>query len=309
MRLLSLRSVLAATGLDAPTNGVIDTGCRLAAAAGAALHVVHVLPTDADDASRADALARTKQKVASAVVPTADARAHVLTGSPDEAILELADRVSADVIVLGRPKHGSWQQNNASTVGTAYAVAARAFAPCLVVVHPLRLPLERILVPVDLSDTARGALLTGLSWASALRPRGSDQHMTLVALHACPSALGQKETAANDDALAKELDAIRSYAGEWAGVSVRSSVSAGENVPDTIVRQANTERPDLVVLGTRGLGLDPVERLGSVSLAVLDRLEGPALLVPPAVWRAFAEERRPRAANDPPRLDQAGHSS
>ena len=132
--------------------------------------------------------------------------------------------------------------------------------------------------------------------------------MTLVALHASPSTLGQQETRPNDEALAKELDTIRSHAGEWAGVTVHSSVTAGENVPDTIVNRANAERPDLVVLGTRGLGLDPVERLGSVSLAVLDKLEGPALLVPPAVWRAFAEERRPRVANDPPRLDQAGHN-
>jgi nucleotide-binding universal stress UspA family protein len=129
-----------------------------------------------------------------------------------------------------------------------------------------------------------------------------------MALHACPSTLGRRDTALNDEALSRELDAIRSHAGDWAGVSVQSSVTEGENVPDTIVSHAYTERPDLVVLGTRGLGLDPVERLGSVSLAVLETLEGPALLVPPAVWRAFAEERRPRDTNEAPRLDQAGHN-
>ena len=46
----------------------------------------------------------------------------------------------------------------------------RPFAS-LVLAEPLRLPLRRVLVPIDLSETARGALMVALTWASALRSR------------------------------------------------------------------------------------------------------------------------------------------
>jgi nucleotide-binding universal stress UspA family protein len=44
----------------------------------------------------------------------------------------------------------------------------------------------------------------------------------------------------------------------------------------------------LVVMGTRGLGLDPVGRLGSVTASAIQALAVPTLLVPPAVWKGFA---------------------
>src|SRR6059058_1195963 len=42
MRLLTIRTVVVATDLDPSSDGALDSASRLAAAAGAALHVVHV---------------------------------------------------------------------------------------------------------------------------------------------------------------------------------------------------------------------------------------------------------------------------
>jgi nucleotide-binding universal stress UspA family protein len=165
---------------------------------------------------------------------------------------------------------------------------ARAFAPCLVTARPLRLPLERVLAPIDLSETARGALLVALSWASALRaPAASGGRTTLAALHVDSSAKG----AAGADAGAsveRELGALGGGAGDWAGVDVRAIGARGTDVVETITHHAADQDADLVVAGTRGFGMDDVERLGSVSTRLAARLSVPVLLVPPRVWRAYA---------------------
>jgi nucleotide-binding universal stress UspA family protein len=86
----------------------------------------------------------------------------------------------------------------------------------------------------------------------------------------------------------QELELLGRGAGDWARVDVRAIGARGSDVAETIVRTAVDERADLVVLGTRGLGVDDEDRLGSVSARVTTRLSLPMLLVPPRVWRAYA---------------------
>ena len=88
----------------------------------------------------------------------------------------------------------------------------------MVVSTPIRLPLRRVLVPIDLSDTARGALLVGLSWASALRggPRENREHadVEITALYVrkdSPEAGGSSQP----QALERELDQMRKQSGTW----------------------------------------------------------------------------------------------
>jgi universal stress protein E len=295
MRLLTLRRVLVASGLDADSAGVTEAGVRLARAAGARLHVVHVLPAAAvalgAETSRAEALARARAALAGTGMKEHEAQIHLPTGRRSPAIRSVADEISADVIVVGPPKDRTWRQEDRATGNTAYAVASRAFAPCLVVDAPIRLPLERILVPVDLSDTARGALMTGLSWASGLRVRSAGAEGTsLTALHVQTARAATGGEQEDGEAIARELEIVREQAGDWAGVAVHGRTTRSDDVVSAIVRMASEVEPDLVVLGTRGVGLDQAERLGSVSVAVLERLHAPMLLVPPAVWRTHAGE-------------------
>jgi nucleotide-binding universal stress UspA family protein len=64
-------------------------------------------------------------------------------------------------------------------------------------------------------------------------------------------------------------------------------VVLGDPVP-VIASYATKHGIDLIVLGTRGLGLDAVGRLGSVSAGVANLVDTPILLVPPAVWQTYA---------------------
>jgi nucleotide-binding universal stress UspA family protein len=149
-------------------------------------------------------------------------------------------------------------------------------------------------VPVDLSDTARGALVIGLSWASALRGTnkfagaGSDAAVALRALFVERSVSTDADLASRARALDDELDRLRQDAGTWANVAIDRAVVSNSDVPLAIADYARNERTDLIVLGTRGLGLDAIGRLGSVSLGVARRVAIPVLLVPPAVWSTSA---------------------
>lgn len=278
MHLLTLQTVLVATDLDSTSAAAIETGRRLAEAAGAALHVVHV-SRDAPSSAVRDAVESFVR--ASGISPSAR-HLHLLDGDPAHSIRLLADRIRADVIVLGPHRERRETERGAPLGSTALAIVTDSFAPCLVASTPLRVPLERVLVAVDLSDTARGALVVGLAWASALRtpPTTSSDgaKATMLVLHV------GREAGDRAAALDRELERIRGDAGGWANVLIEAITASGDDPAPTIADSAASRGADLIVLGTRGLGLDRTGRLGSVSAAVVRQAGVPVLLVPPAVW-------------------------
>src|SRR5262249_51250434 len=79
-------------------------------------------------------------------------------------------------------------------------------------------------------------------------------------------------------------------AGDWAGVSARGIVRTATDVPRAISDCAIAQRTNLVVIGTRGLGLDGADRVGSVAAALLRDPHSATLVVPPGVWREHAKE-------------------
>jgi universal stress protein E len=289
MQLMLPKNIVVAIDLADPAHPAILTAARLATAAGAALHVTNVVTSpggDGDAAVQARVRAELAAILLRAGVRVNDATIHVLFGDPPFAIRALADRVRADVIVLG--PHRERASPSRSLGGTALAVVTNAWSPCLIVSAPLRLPLSRVLVPVDLSDTARGALLVGLSWASALRgasqQAGERGEATLTALHVQAAS----STTTPPPFVERELAFVREAGGTWAGVTVDGETVTDADVIRGIASFTARHRPDLVVLGTRGLGVGPVGRIGSVAASVATSLDVPTLLVPPAVWMEHA---------------------
>jgi nucleotide-binding universal stress UspA family protein len=274
MRLLTLKTVLGAVARDDVTRAVIQAGSALASTAGATLHVIHV----SSDPSV------TPETLAASILDGVDARVHVVAGDAADSIRSTADRLRADVIILG-PHRGGVRTSRGSTLGsTALGVVTNAAAPCLVVAKAVEFPVRRVLAPVDLSDTSRGALLVALSWASALRSSREGEPTILTALYVGLNAESVTAGADRLAALEREVAGLRDVGGSWAGVAVRCTGVAGQSIPETIARYATEHDVDLVVLGTRGLGLDPIGRLGSVAGETLRLLSLPVLLVPPAVW-------------------------
>ena len=298
MNLLKLKVVLVAVDTDEASLVTLRAAREFARAAGATLHIAHVTPVRASDhqtihPGRAEAAETARTLLERAGVADGEATFHLLTGEmPAHEIRSLGDRIRADVIVLGR--HRARPGSRGEIGSTALGVVTNSWAPCLILSRSMSLPLERVLVPVDLSDTSRGALLVALSWGSALRSQakdgGSKSHEATTTLTALVVARAQESAAREPGgvpALDDELRRLREVAGRWAGVAIHGAVIAGSDVPEAIAGYAREYRPDLVVVGTRGLGLDAVGRLGSVSLGISRGSDVPLLLVPPAVWKAY----------------------
>jgi len=284
MRLLTLKTVLVATDLDDVTSvPPLQSAHALAQAAGARLHVVHASTSpNVDHAVRAT--------MDRAGLKESDGTVHVVSKGTDDAatsIALLANEIRADVIVVGPHRQRRYATSNRALGNTALTLVTHVSMPCMVVAQPLRLPMRRVVVAVDLSDTARGALIVGLSWASALRihDRTANTSTTLIALYINEGGESAERTCTN--ALEEELNRLRRDAGAWAGITIESACVATQNVVGGIVEYSHEHRADLVILGTRGLGLNAEDRLGSVSAVAAQQLDTPALLVPPAVWRAY----------------------
>jgi nucleotide-binding universal stress UspA family protein len=212
---------------------------------------------------------------------------HIVSGDPAHSIRVLADKIRADVIVLGPHRPGIERGNRLGS--TALAIVTASWAPCLVVAGTMRLPIERVLVPLDVSDTARGALLVALSWASALRRKVDDAaagvHLTAVHVRQSP-AEGESPPMRQLDA---DLARARADAGTWAGVAIEGPELVPGDPATAVAAHATEHSVDLIVLGTRGLGLDSTGRLGSVSAEVARLVDVPILLVPPAVWQTHSK--------------------
>lgn len=274
MKPLALRSILVATDLEDDMVPALRSARQLAELAGADLHVVHAGRAPADHKHLDARIAALRSSAGF------DFEVSLLAAPPAAAITQEAARTSADVIVLGH------HRNRAGLPGsTADRVVRSASVACLVLPEPLTLPLASVLVPVDI-DYAAGPIGVALTWASALRRRPSLQleaNTRVDVLHV------HSDADANDELLqARLLDLVNDIklrVARLALVDIAHEVQRHDDVPAAIVHAAHERNSSLIVLGTRSQRIDSAA-LGSVSSAVIQRTDRPALLVPPEVWRS-----------------------
>lgn len=268
MRLLMLKRVLVASDLAGGSEPALRTAARLSSLSGAELHLLHVAP----EGTRPQSALRLREQFSRAAPEgPKPASVRVVPGVPANEIVTHAVGMGADAVVLGPHRRGGEAVGELGS--TAASVVRAATCPCLVAATELRLPLERVLVPVDVSEVTRGALAVALSWASALRPRQA--HAELTALHVAPE--DGAEAAPRE--LHSVVEAARERYGGAAKVEVREQITPGDDAADVILRNAGAGA-DLLVLGTRGF--DNVEGgLGSVTTIVARATPCPLLLVPP----------------------------
>jgi universal stress protein E len=270
MRLLTLKSVLVATDLDESSPSALRTAARLATLAEATLHLVHVADEPVPGAESR------LRELFNGIAPDAPGieSAQVVGGMPAEAILAQAARVDADVVILGPHRRGTGQTGALGS--TAASVVRTAPCPCLVTATELRLPLERIIAAIDLSEATSGVLSVALSWASALRPR--DGKARLTALHVTSNP-GEDTV----QRVRKEVQRARARARGASFVEIDERLGPGSEPAEEILRGAASDSADLLVVGTRGAD-QASSGPGSVSAAVARAAPCPLLLVPPATW-------------------------
>lgn len=276
MRLLTLRRILVASDLEESSLPALHTAAELASLAGAELHLLHVAEKEP---AAAEVLLREQARQACGASQLSSVR--VATGSAATGVVEHAHGIGADVIVVG--PHRRRGEERGGLGSTATRIVQNASSPCLIATEVLRLPLERVMVPTDLSEAARGALAVAVSWGLALRPPRSEAE--LIALHVLPRD-PDPEVAAE---VRREVEQVRARAGRAAAVRVREMVVTAEDPAREIVQRAAESLADLVVMGTSGAA-GAASRFGSVSAGVARATPRPLLLVPPVVWKEMGEE-------------------
>jgi nucleotide-binding universal stress UspA family protein len=276
MRLFALRSILVASDLGELSLPAVRAAVELARLAGARLHLLHVT-----NAAIGDAEFRLRDQARLAASgDVRGASVHVVAGAPGAEIVKHATRVDADVIVLGVHRR---RGQSAALGTTATGVVDAAACPCLIVAGNLRLPLERVMAPIDFSEAAPGSLAVALTWASALRRPNGEAELTV--LHVAADSASE----ADREALNREVERIRSWAGGAARVRLHEQVIPSPDPADEILQRAATGAADLIVMGTGATAAErdsPERRVGRVTAAVMHDTSVPVLVVPPRAWQS-----------------------
>lgn len=218
------------------------------------------------------------------------------SGPPHRSILDTANEIGADLIVIGATERGRFAR---LLGGTADRVLREARCPVLVVRGDWKLPIERVLVPVDFSLLSAEALECGLCFLSQLGEPEANTELFYVVSEGQkalsePFGWNRFEEFVNEELVRFGREAT---GGVPDGLTHRIAVGA----PATeILREADRTRADLVVVGTNGQG--GVERalIGSVAKAVATKASCPVLFIPPdvalgaSVAEAVLEQTEPR---------------
>ena len=293
-----IKSILAATDLSESSDHAVRAAAALAELTGAAWHVLHAFEFESAQYPLANAQPLTFQgQVAAANAALDEQLTRVFRGkvSPAsrevmiyiafKAIRERARVVNADLIVLAR--HRPRPVGDAFLGSTADRVIRSVDVPCLIVPGPIKLPLRRILAPIDLSEPAMGALEVALKWGASL---GASEHPPQIdVLHVIPQVFNFADVPLDAGGihtqLAETVATVTKRAGVDAGATIQQDVKWAESPADEIVKYAEESHADLIVMGTHGYGAFKRALIGSVAGAVARAANRPVLMVPPSLWK------------------------
>lgn len=191
-------------------------------------------------------------------------------------ILDVAQREEADLIVVGRV--GTSVGPGFLHIGSlAEWLAHNSDRPVAVVGGAVNVSTRSMLVGVDGSAGSSAALAWVAQWASLT-------DLQIVAAHVWEPYV-EWSTAGSPDNVRRDLEEkIRSA---WttelvdADIDYTTLALAGTNEADALLRAAQDERTDIIVVGMRGLGGFSGLRIGGVALKVLHRSDRPVVMVPP----------------------------
>lgn len=303
-----IRVVLFPTDFSEPAGIALSWAMRVARRHGAELKILHAISRSLPFVERLEpysALARMptgkEEKMLADLVSSLQSPDQPIEGiltydRPSVATLQSAKRHRADLIVLGTRGEGGVPDLLLGS--TVERVAQRATCPVLAVPPDARRagPIRRVLIGTDFSIEADSAIRAAeriLQLASrpieilllcVLRPPLGLEHDSQVTslwrdyVAECRALLNERK-----DLLLHSLQAS----------GLRAHALLREGIPaDEIVRVANIEGVDVVVLGSRGSFAAGRPFLGSVSKRTLQIAHCPVLTAPSLLSRRMRKEAR-----------------
>ncbi|WP_256300592.1 universal stress protein [Haloarchaeobius salinus] len=212
-----------------------------------------------------------------------DVRTHVMRGTPHRRINGLADRVHADLVIIGSRGQSPLEQRFIG--GTAKNVARTASRPLLVQrilehgeeEHEVAAEhlFQRVLYATDFSENAERA------FDQFQHLQHAAKEVTL--LHVAPP---ERRSGSDPDAVADAEARLAELAAELEelGIETRTVVREGAAVEEILAAEQEFE-PTTILMGSRGRSRMRRLLLGSVSEDVTARAQCNVLLVPPTGTR------------------------
>lgn len=263
-----MTKLLCATDLLPKSEAAIERAALLAEELGARLALLHVVspfaPQKVLEQTLQNAIERMRARVRSPEWRAkSKASAGVLVGNPRRLIVGSMAREEADLLIIG-PHRERGAVNVIHDTIAEKAVSARQ-CPVLIVRHPARTAYRRILLALDMEVESANALRT----AERLGLTRSAQAAVMHA-HASPSS----ESMSVRDRM---HGFIRCHSGR--GDRYELLVTDGPPAP-AIMREIDNLRPDLLVMGSRGLGRIGRTVGGSVANDILKQARCDILIAP-----------------------------
>ncbi|MDP1525595.1 MAG: universal stress protein [Rhodocyclaceae bacterium] len=286
--------ILAATDLSAPARHAVERGFLVATATGARYSVLHALELDTMDSMRewlGDNLDGVKRKLEDQARETLSQQLHtaardvtadalIALGAPLATIIERADAMDADLLVLGA-HGGNFLRHLALGSMASRLLRKTTRHPVLVVKQAPHEPYRRLLLPVDFSPVSAQAI----RFARQLAPAAD-----IVLLHTFEAPFEGKLTYAGveesviqryrDTARAEALRHMRLLAEQTAlDSSDYTPVVVHGDPSQQIIAQEQELDCDLIVMGKQGTHVTEELLLGSVTKHVLAESQGDVLVI------------------------------
>jgi nucleotide-binding universal stress UspA family protein len=294
---MNIQTILSPTDFSDDSRHALDHAAAIARWYSARVVVLHASPAMKDvpmlvgagggiddfDTSRARASSMRKEIAAWSANAGVDVSADVAEGPAAAAIVEYAAHNAIDLIVIGTHGVGGFEHLVLGSV--TEKVLRRSSRPVLTVPPRARvtssLPFKRIICPSDFSSSSLAALEAALSLA-----KEGDAALTLLHVLEDPDEHELFVPRAYDVHHHRELrehhvaqhlaSLVPDSAREWASPRVR--VAAGKPYQE-ILRVADEDRADLIVMGVQGRSPVDLMMFGSTTNQVIRRATCPVLTI------------------------------
>lgn len=301
-------TILIGTSLHPLSDDVVKAGLGLARATGARVYLLHaflpqivygggapfVTEVLADEVVKSERMLlsrRLDEQIERLGLRPEELAGTVLeAGPPHRILIETAEKVGADLIVVGATESPRMAKLFGST---AERVVRKATRPVLTIRGAQAMPPKRVLLPVDLSPLSADAFRHGLRLLDQIVPARDAALEALfvmtesdrqgLAPEAAPELSGEKA--------ARELARFVETNARGTGWTVAIRVAMGYADEEILARMEDWE-PDLIVLGTHGRSGFERFLLGSVASSVVRNAGTSVLVIPPdaALEESLARE-------------------